>query len=441
MSQVHALQDIASRALESALAAGAEQVAVRVAQGRSIEVKKRQGEIERILDAASSGLTLQLFVDGKYATHSTSDLRPEALDAFVPKAMTLTSYLGRDPFRGLADPELYAGRAELDLELYDPAMAEITPAQRLDLLQRTEAAAQAVGGPIISVETTLRDGASEEVRLHSNGFFGTATRTSVSLSASVSVQDPNERRPSDAAWAATRYFADLPDPATIGAEASQRALSRIGQTKLPSATLPVVFENRVAPQMISYLLGALSGAAIQQQRSFLLGKLDQSFASPLLHLTDDPHIPRGLGSRFYDGDGIASHPRTLVEAGTLRAYLIDVYYGRKLEMPPTSGSTSNLSLSLGTRPAAEMVADIERGIYVTSLLGGNVDYTRGDFSHGVSGFAIENGKLTVPIGEMNISGNHLSLWQGLVEVGNDPFPYSSYLIPTMRFDGVSVSGL
>ncbi|MEO1172289.1 MAG: metallopeptidase TldD-related protein, partial [Myxococcota bacterium] len=202
----------------------------------------------------------------------------------------------------------------------------------------------------------------------------------------------------------------------------------------------VVVENRAARNLLRYAIMPLNGMLLQQERSFWQGKKGQTVASKVFTLVDDPHVPAGFGSRLYDGDGIAARKRDLFRNGVLQDYLINVYYGRKLDLAPTGGSTSNLRLSPGTQDRDALIAAVKDGIYVTGFQGGNSDSTRGDFSHGVSGFAIRDGQLAEPVGEMNLSGNHLALWLQLAAVGSDPYLYGSMQTPTLVFEDLMVSG-
>jgi PmbA protein len=188
--------------------------------------------------------------------------------------------------------------------------------------------------------------------------------------------------------------------------------------------------------MVGMIFGPLSASSLQQKRSFLDGKLGEPIGSALLDVRDDPFVKRGFGSRLFDGEGIAAKPFPVFEKGALRSY-----YGRKLGMRPTTSRMSNLVWVPGARSLSELLADIGDGLLVTGFLGGNSNGTTGDFSLGVKGFRIRGGAQAEPVGEMNISGNHLELWKRLSAVGNDPYPYSSMRTPTLVFDGVQIAGL
>ena len=191
---------------------------------------------------------------------------------------------------------------------------------------------------------------------------------------------------------------------------------------------------------MSTLLPAMSGRALDQRTSFLENKQGESIGSSHLTLKERPFLPEGLGSTKYDADGVAARERTMVDAGVLHNYYIDPYYGKKLGMPPTSGSVSNLVLDAGSHDLNSLFQCVQNGIFITHFLGGNSNSTTGDFSFGFSGFRIRDGIKSIPVHEMNISGNAASFWNRLQMIGNDPYPYSAYRIPSLVFDGVQVSG-
>jgi len=249
-----------------------------------------------------------------------------------------------------------------------------------------------------------------------------------------------DRKPQSGRWYRARHLADLPSTKQTAMEALERTQAQLGQEKVESAVMPMVVENSNAARLLYRLFQPLSGASIQQKNSFLDGKKEQQIASKALTITDNPIIVRGLGSRLYDGDGIAAKEMPVIQDGVLKNYYIDVYYGRKLGWAPTTGYASNIIIQPGKRSAKTIEKNLDRGILVTNWLGGNANGTTGDFSLGVAGWLIENGQRTQPIGEMNISGNYSDLLMNLKEVGNDPYPYSSFRTPTLLFNDVSFSG-
>jgi PmbA protein len=215
---------------------------------------------------------------------------------------------------------------------------------------------------------------------------------------------------------------------------------RLGARKVETAKLPMIVENRTVGRILGKLLGVASGRALQQKRSFLAGLEGQQFGSKLLTLTDDPFVPRGFGSRLFDGEGISAKVMPIFDQGVLENFYIDTYYGKKLERPPTTGGRSNVVMPPGERSLEQLIADIDKGILVRGFIGGNSNSTTGDFSLGVYGTLIEKGALGDAVAEMNIAGNHKELWNQLVAVGNDPWPYGSLRVPSLVFEGIQFSG-
>jgi len=162
--------------------------------------------------------------------------------------------------------------------------------------------------------------------------------------------------------------------------------------------------------------------------------------SDKLSIVDDPLIPRGFGSRHFDEEGISAKYVPIVEQGEVRNLYVDTYHGRKTGMKPTTGTPSNRVIDPGEQSLDELLAAVGDGVYVTSWLGGNADSTTGDYSLGLRGHMIENGKIGRPVGEMNVTGNLRDLFSRLEMVGNDVYPYSATLSPSLVFGGVDFSG-
>jgi PmbA protein len=436
------LLEITRRAAQLALAKGASEAAAGTYRARHVEVAWRDGRLEKVTEATTRGLGLDLYVDGRYASVGTSDLRPDAMERFVEDAVAMARTLTPDPHRRLPDAELYRDRPQVDLELEDPTYGALDAGERRRQAQAIETAARAVdgAGAILSVTTSVSDTLGESCLVQTNGFEGRRRSSDFWLSAEVTVKDPDGRRPEEYASTGARHRGDMEAPEVIGKRAGERAVARIGTTKGASAVITMAVDTRASGRLVSSLFGPLAAASIQQKRSYLENKLGEAVGSPLLDISDDPLVPRGLGSRLYDGEGIAAHAFPVFERGVLRTFYVDTYYGRKLGIPPTTARTSNLAWRLGTRSPDELLRDLGEGILVTGFLGGNSNGTTGDFSLGVRGFRIHGGKLAEPVGEMNVSGNHVELWKRLAAVGNDPYRYSAMRTPTLVFEGVQLAG-
>jgi PmbA protein len=431
------LLETAAAAIEAAKRAGAQDAWAAASRSREVEFQVRNGKLEKVADSTSRALSLKLYVDGRYSAHSTTDLRPEQVKQFVANGVAITRALQPDPHRKLAPKELYP-KALAALDLQDAKVGKLDRDQRLGWIEAMNK--RVAGQPkVISATSDVSDGTSVIAAVSTNGFEHSYETTSVGYSTAVTLDD-GEKRPEDWMGAWGRHVDQLPGVDGIADEALRLARSRLGMKKGPTRRTTMIVDPRAAGSIISRLLQPASAGSVQQGRSFWKDKLGKAMVSKKLTVVDDPLIPRGLGSRPFDGEGIAAAKLPLIEAGVFSNIYVDTYYGSKLGAKTTTGSGSNRVVTLGSRNRDQLVSAAKDGIYVTSWLGGNMDGTTGDFSLGARGHLIEGGAIGAPIGEMNVTGNIVDLFTHLIELGNDPWKYSSTLAPTLVFEGVQFSG-
>ena len=434
-------QKLAQWAVDYTKKAGADEASVSVTNQRDVEVSYRDGQLEKLKESTQNSLSLSIYTDNKYSNHSTNDLRTESLEKFINEAVAATKYLSQDEFRRLPEAKYYPGPDKRKFVVIDTAYEEVKPENRVNTAKAIQEAASKVSDKIISTTSGYNDTIYEVVRANSKGFAGVSKGTMFWAGASVTVRDGEKGRPSDWYWGGARYLKDIPSTTLLGEEAAQRALRKIGQKKIESGKYAMIVENRTARRLLGIFRGPMSARNLQQKSSYLDGMLGKKIASDKLTIIDDPFLEKGMSSRYFDREGIAAEKRPMIENGILKSFYVDYYYGQKLGMEPTTGSPSNLTFGLGNRDLDAIVKSTKKGILVTGFIGGNSNSTTGDFSFGIVGLVIENGIITQPINEMNISGNAKEFWTQLVEVGNDPYPYSSQQTPTMVFEDIDFSGL
>lgn len=434
-------KELAKWVMKTAQKAGANDVSVNITNTREIEVSVRESKLEKVKESTRNYMDLSLYVDQKYSSHSTSRMEKKDLEKFIQETVAMTRYLTKDPSRTLPDRALYKGMSQKNLHISDAGYPDVQPGQRVKMAHDIEKIGKGKDKNIISVTSAYGDTFSQSVKIHSNGFEGERESTVFYAGMEVTMNNLKGGRTQDWFYGVSRYHKDLPDPERIAEEAVSRASRKIGQKKFKSGIYDMVVENRSASRLVGAFYGPLRARSIQQKSSYLDGKLGKQVGSEAFTLIDDPFIPRGMGSRHYDYEGIAAKKRSIVEKGILKSYYVDNYYGKKMGMTPNSGSSSNLIMSYGDKSMKEMIRGIKKGIFVWSFIGGNSNPTTGDFSFGVQGAYVENGKILQPVNEMNITGNLDSLFKNLAGVGNDPYVYSSWRLPTLHFRDVSFSGL
>lgn len=438
--RVTALVDLARRA-------GADAADAIYAGSASEGVQVRLGLLEDVERSESEHLDLRVFVGKGSASIGSSDLSDAALRELAARAVDMARAAPDDRYAGLAPEELLAHAPFPELELTDPH--EPTPQELREIALACEDAARAVSGVTNSEGGSASAGSRVFALATSHGFAGAYAGTSRGLSASV-IAGEGAGMQRDYAWRSAHHLADLPSPAEIGALAGSRAVARLNPGRVKSGAMPVVFDPRVGGSLIGHLVGAMSGNSIARRSSFLLDRDGQQLFAPGIVIGDDPHRLRGLSSRPFDGEGLPTAPRNLVEDGRLTGWLMDSASARQLGGHPTGHavrgaggapgvSASNLHLAPGKASVAELIADIADGIYVTELIGHGVNAVTGDYSRGASGFRIIGGEIAGPVAELTVAGNLIDMFARLA-AANDLEWHRSINVPTIRIDGMTVAG-
>lgn len=440
--------------VKAATAAGATAADASYSCDESLEVQVRLGQLEDVGRSEGQSIGLRVFIGQQSASISTSDTDPARFAELAERAIAMARATPADPYAGLAPEELLlpagdwtAQEAALDGD--DGGLAD--PAELRELALAAEDAARAQPGISNSEGGSATSGRSVSALATSHGFCRARSATGHSLSVSVLAgDDTGQQRDHDGR--AARHRSDLPDPQAVGRLAAERALARRNPGKMPSGAMPVIFDPRVAPSMISHLLGAINGGAIARRTSFLLGKDGDRIFDSAITILDDPHRWRGMRSRLFDGEGLPTAPRKLIDAGHLTGWLMDSAAARQLGLQPTghagSGggvSASNVAILPGRASPAALMADIRQGVYITELAGQGINMVTGDYSRGASGFRIVDGELAEPVAEFTIAGHLLDMFSAMhaaddLDVGPRVVMERALASPTLRIDSMVVAG-
>ncbi|MDE2412753.1 MAG: TldD/PmbA family protein [Sphingomonadales bacterium] len=440
-------QDRVTALIERARRAGADAADAIYSGSASESVTVRLGALEDVERSESEHLDLRVFVGRRSASIGSSDFSDAALSELAERAVAMARAAPEDQFAGLAPDALLTRGPFPDLDLADSA--EPSPQALREQALAAEDAARAVVGVTNSEGGSASASARTFALATSHGFVGASSGTGHAISATV-VAGEGSGMQRDYAWRTARHAADLPAAEEVGAQAGDRTVRRLNPGKLKSGPMPVVFDPRVGGSLIGHLLGAMSGSAIARRASFLLDKDGAQLFARGLNLIDDPLRRRGLSSRAFDGEGLATAPRKLVDDGRLTGWLMDSAAARQLGGTPTGHavrggggapgvSASNLHLEPGALSVEELIADIAEGVLVTELIGHGVNGVTGDYSRGASGYRIVGGVIEGPVAEFTVAGNLLDMFARLTPA-NDLEWYRSVNVPTLRVDGMMVAG-
>jgi len=442
-----AARDRAAALVERALRAGAQTADAIYSAEASESIQVRLGKLEDVERSEGEHIALRAFIGSRSASIGSSDLSDAALDALAVRAIDMARAAPEDRYAGLAPADVLARPPFPALDLEDPGT--LGPQDLRAMAEEAEDAARAVAGVTNSEGGGATAGRGLFALATSSGFAGAYASTSRSISASVIAGEGSDMQ-RDYAWRQARHGADLPSPAEIGTLAGERAVRRLAPGRLKSGPVPIILDPRLGGTIIGHLVGAMAGPAIARRASFLLDRLDDPLFAPGIVIADDPHRPRGLRSRPFDGEGLPTSPRNLVEGGRVTGWLLDGASARQLGLRPTGHasrghggapgvSASNLHLAAGSASPAELMADIADGVYVTELIGMGVNGVTGDYSRGASGFRIVGGKVAGPVAEFTIAGSLIDMFAQLTPASDLEW-HRPINVPTIRIDGMTVAG-
>ncbi|OED46035.1 modulator protein [Rhodobacteraceae bacterium (ex Bugula neritina AB1)] len=435
--------------IDAARKAGADAADAMAAEGSSLSIEVREGKLEHAERSEGTDLGLRVFIGKRQALVSSSDMRPETIAAMAERAVAMAKEAPEDPYAGLADPSQLAKDWDLAaLELEDPS-GEPAPAFLQEDALAAEAACQSVDG-VTQVQSAAAGYGRHIVHLAAtNGFSGGYQRTGRSLSC-TGIAGTGTGMERDHDGDSRTFQSDLRSAAEIGQTAGERAVARLGARKPDTGSFPVLFDERISSSLIGHLLSAANGAAVARGSSWLKDSLGQQVLPEALSVIEDPHRARISGSRPFDGEGLATRKRTVVDKGVLTGWTLDLASARKLGLESTgnaargiggvpSPSTWNIALTEGSATREDLVAQMGTGLLVTSMIGSTINPNTGDYSRGASGFWVENGEIAYPVNECTIAGNLHDMLRRIIPA-NDARKHLSTLVPSLLIEGMTLAG-
>ena len=440
--KLNLLQDL----IEQAKSQGADAADALFAEGTSLSLSCRKGEVEQLERSEAQDLGLRVFVGKSSAIVSSSDTNKDALDELVERAVAMAKTVPEDPFAGLAAPDQLATEFT-DFDMYDAT--EFSAEQLTEFAKEAEDAGLAVDGVTNTEGATAGFSQSSIAFAASNGFAHTYQRSRHSLSASMLAGEGTgmER---DYDYTGAVWAEDLQSPEKIGRTAGERAVQRLNPKKAETQQVPIVYDNRAARSLVGHLSSGINGSSIARGTSFLKDSMGETLFGETINIIDDPHRIRGLRSAAFDDEGLATQQRNVIDGGKLTTWFLDLRSARQLGLqstghasrgvssPPSPGA-SNLYLEAGDVSVDDLIKDIKQGFLVTELIGMGVNMVTGDYSRGASGFWIENGEIAYPVSEVTIAGHLSEMFKELTPANDLEFLYGVDS-PSVRIDGMTLAG-
>jgi len=335
--------------------------------------------------------------------------------------------------------------------LYDSEINKITMEKKIKLAKTTEELA--MKDPRITKSAGAGYGETEvEIFLsNSNGISKNFKSTVCSFGVAV-VAEKGEQKSSGSEYCSRRFFADLKSPVEVAGKAAKDAYEMLDHRMVKTQKAPVIFDPDVASAILGGILGAINGERVLQGASFLVNKIGKKIGSGLLTIIDDGIRAKGLASRPFDGEGVPTQKRIIIEKGILKGYIYNTIVAKRAGVKSTGNASRgsftsipgigphNFYMDKGDTSPEEIIKATKKGLYLKGITGYGINPVNGNFSGGASGFWIENGKIAFPVKGLTIAGTAFQMFNDIDMVGNDLDLYRSFTSPTFRIRLMQIGG-
>ena len=385
----------------------------------------------------SLGVSLTTYIGKKKSNISSSNLNEDNIKTLIERCIETTKITPDDEFNSLPDKDLLATEIN-DLNLYDDE--HIGNDEKIEYLKEVENAAFEKK-EVINTETSFSESKSNFILANSDGFLNGYKSSSFSASCVAVAKDASNNMERDYEFTSTCHVNDMLKPSQIGKMAAKKTIQKLNPKKIESEKISIAFDRRISKGILSTFASAISSSSIARGTSFLKDKINEDIFSSSINIFDKPDIVKGLGSRYFDSEGVKTEELKLVDQGVLKHYLVDTYNGKKLNLKSNgrNGGTSNLFFEKGSISYKDLLKLNQRTLYITETIGHGSNLVTGDYSVGATGFMVENGVFKHPVSEITIAGNFEDIFKNITLADDLEFKYSTNA-PTMLIEGMVVAG-
>jgi len=438
---------LSEQLVKKCLGKGADAAEVYLETGRNLSVEVRNGEIETIQEAASYGAGFRVFVKGRMAFSSCNDFSEKALEDTISRAIDFARISTADPDNVLPDDK---GITEV-AGLYDESIAKIPMDAKIELAKKVEKLAMQDPRITKSAGSGYGEGEGEVFLANSHGLLKSAISSACSFGVSV-VAEKGEQKSSGGEGCSRRFYADLKPAEEVAAKAARDAYSMLDPRPVKTQKAAVIFDREVAYALLGGILGAIDGESVLQGASFLGKKMDQRIASELVTLIDDGTREKGMGSEPFDGEGVPTQKRTILDKGVLKGFLYNTIVAKRAGLK-SSGNASrdgftslpgigphNFYMAAGQAKLEDVIKATKTGLWLKEVTGYGINPVNGNFSGGASGFWIEDGKVAFPVKGLTIAATADEMLNGIDLVADDLDLDRTITAPTFRIKLMQIGG-
>ena len=431
------LKKIASFCLDLSKKLGASSSNAHVIHSISETVNFRNKKLAESDRSDNLSVTLTTYIGKKKSSISSSNLTKDNIKTLVERCIETTKITPEDEFNSLPDKDLMA-REIKDLSLYDEHHLEND--KKIAYLKEVEESAFE-DNKIINTETGFSESKSNFILANSDGFLNGYKSSSFLASCVAVAKDSNNNMERDYEFTNSCHLSDMLKPNQIGKMAATKTIKKLNPKKIESEKISIIFDKRISKGILSAFASAISSSSIARGTSFLKNKINENIFSSSINIFDKPDMIKGLGSMYFDLEGVKAEELKLVDQGILKHYLVDTYNGKKLNLRSNgrNGGTSNLFFEKGSTSYEDLLKLNQRVLYITETIGHGSNLVTGDYSVGATGFIVENGVFKFPVSEITIAGNFKDIFKNITLANDLEFKYSTNS-PTMLIEGMVVAG-
>ena len=404
-----------------------------ISENVNIRNKKLDGS-ER---SENLGVTLTTYIGKKKASISSTNFSENNLIELVTRCIDSTKVTPEDEYNSLPDKELHF-KGEKNLELYDNT--HLSNDEKINFIKEAEEVAFSHDKIVNTNGSGFSETKSNFILANSNG-FSDGYKTSQFTAYCEVVSKSNGSMERDYEYSSKRHFKDLLTPKQIGESAAKMAISKLNPKKIESNKMGIIFDKRIAQNLLSTFASAISSNTISKGTTFLKDCLNKKIFNDQINIIDKANIKKANGSRYFDSEGVRIEDLKLVKNGILKDYLVETYSGKKINRKSNgrSSGTTNLYFENGDQSFDQLINSEKKLLYIKETIGRGANIITGDYSVGASGIMIENGKFTFPVSEITIAGNFNEMFKNIFLADDLEFKYSTNS-PTMLVNGITVGG-
>ena len=438
---------LAEATIKKCLKKGADAAEVYLETSRNLSFEVRKGEVETVEEAAGVGAGIRVFVKGRMAFASSNDLGGKALDDAVGRAIAFARITTADPANVLPDDTGVTDVAGL----YDPEIAKIPLDRKIELAKTAEKLAMKDARITKSDGARYQESEGEITIANSNGLSKSYQAGGCGFSVSV-VAEKGDQKSSGGESCSRRFFGDLKPAEEVAARAARDAYEALDPRPVKTQQAAVVFSTDVARALLGGVLGAVDGERVLQGASFLGQKMGQKIGSELMTIVDDGTREKGLASRPFDGEGVPTQKRIIVDKGVLKGFLYNTSVAKRAGVRSTGNASRdgfgglpgigphNFFMAAGGAKLEDVIGATKTGLLVKGVTGYGINPVNGNFSGGASGFWVENGKIAFPVRGLTIAGTAEEILNGIDMIADDLDLGLSMAAPTLRVRLLQIGG-